>query len=299
MIRMSNVVKLLLSLSLGFFMFASCKKDRIVDKPLNEYKSVNDYFNSKKQQEQEFTIDSAGKAPIIGNQGTKIWPSKDRLMFANGDSVHWPYTVKLIELYSAKDMLYYQMPNVGGGNILTTCGEIRLRAYKDGQELVLRPSKTWSILMPSKNPLTDMKQFYGLDATSFTDWVANPAGDFVKTDTGYYADDQKLGWISCDKDASSASSVTVSFISFTDVLTNVGIFIYIPSKQSLIQVYNQISGKIPVGSDIKIIAIGINANDETYYYYKEMTLGQSDEKLDISLQSISKNDLEVKLDALK
>ena len=93
-----------LGLTISTILFSSCKKDRIEsqEKQINDYQSMNNYFDTKKQHEQEFIIDTAGTGPIVGNQGTKIYVSKDLLMFPNGDSVHWPYTVKLIELYTPK-----------------------------------------------------------------------------------------------------------------------------------------------------------------------------------------------------
>ncbi len=130
--------------------FVQCSKDRIEEKQqMNEYEPINNYFDNKKQDEQEFVVDTNGQGPIVGNQGTKIWAEKTKLMYPNGDSVYFPYTVKLVELYTPKDMIYYQMPTVASGSLLTTGGEVRIRAFKDGQELLLRPGNAWTIEMPN------------------------------------------------------------------------------------------------------------------------------------------------------
>jgi len=298
--RKLNFTKLLLSISLAVFVFVTCKKDRIVDKPLKEYKSLTEYLDSKKQKEQEFIIDTPGKCPIIGLQGTQICPSKSTIMFTDkADSITYPYKIKLVELYTPKDMIYYQLPSVGSGTILTTAGELRIRAYKDSSELILRPSKLWSIVsMPGKSTVDGMKQYYGTTTNNLTDWTTNPVGDFGKTDTSYFGLIQKLGWIACDKDASSANSVTITFASTSDNLANVGIFIYIPSTKTIMQIKNFVSDKIPSGDDIKILAFGQDASNDFYFYYKKMTLGQNNEILDISLTKTKESDLTAKLDAL-
>ena len=298
-IRKITISMLLAGLCCGFLLFVTCKKDRIEDKPLNEYKSLKEYLNSKKQQEQEFIIDTPGKCPIIGKLGTHICPSKSAIMFQDkSDSITYPYIIKLVELYSPKDIIYYQMPSVGGGSILTTAGEIRLRAFKDSSELLFRPSKSWSISMPSKATVDGMKQYYGVATDSSSNWTMNPVGDFGKNDTSYFALIQKLGWIACAKDASNASSVTISVASLTDNLANVGVFVYIPSTKTVLQIRNLVSEKIPTGLDVKVLAFAQNASNDLFYYYKELTLGQNNELLDISLKKISDADLIAKLDAL-
>src|ERR1035437_6313588 len=116
-------------LAVSSVVYYSCSKDRIQQRtPLNDYNSPNNYFDTKKQAERTFVIDTNGTGPIVGNQGTNIWMGKSCLMYPNGDSVYFPFTVKLVELYTPKDMIYYQMPTVASDTILETAGEIRLRA---------------------------------------------------------------------------------------------------------------------------------------------------------------------------
>jgi len=279
----------------------SCSKERIEqveETQLNEYESMNNYFDSKKQEEQEFVIDTSGSGPIVGNQGTKIWASKEKLMYPNGDSVHWPYTVKLIELYTAKDMIYYQMPNVSSGSLLTTCGEVRIRAFKDGQELVLRPSETWPVEIPCASPLSNMKIFYGQASTNFVDWTTTPASVFTNTSYGYIGEIATLGWVLCGKAASvSATTSNYSFTSSTDNLQNVSTFIYFPVVSCLMQVYNQSSGALPLGENIKIILMGINSSGQLFHYYSETQVGSSTQ-IDLTLTQISDPDLTAILDSL-
>jgi hypothetical protein len=275
-----------LSFLLCTTLFYGCSKDRIEeDDKLNEYSSVNTYLDSKKQEEQEFIIDSSGTGPIIGNQGTKIWMGKECLMFPNGDSVAWPFTVKLVELYTPKDMIYYQMPNVASGNILETDGEIRLRAFKNGTELALKPNPCLSIIeMPNPAPKNYMHVYYGFETAGYPDWTDNVASlgvtssltpAFSTTATSYLDSIAKLGWVNCGFQVGNGSGSILTFTSTTDELKNVGIFIYFPATKTVMQVYNTVSGLIPNGSNVKIVMIAINSGGQLYSFYQSQAVNSS------------------------
>ena len=183
----------------GIVLLSSCSKERIEEEEenqLTEYQSINSYYDTKKQDEQEFVIDTSGTGPIIGHEGAKIWVFKEKLMLANGDSVQWPYTVNLIELYPAKDMIYYQMPTLGSGVILNSHGEVKVTAYKDGAELVLRSGMTWTVEMPNSTPESGMSTHYGNESSSIVDWVNTLTGSFATSTYGYTGEIQTLCWVS-------------------------------------------------------------------------------------------------------
>lgn len=282
-------------------LFSNCSKDRVEPKDeeqLNEYNSMNDYYNTKKQDEQEFVIDTSGTEPIVGHEGTKIYPSKELLMYSTGDSVQWPYTVKLIELYPVKDMVYYQMPTVGGGNLLTSHGEVKITAFKNGEELVLRPNRTWPIEMPNASPEVGMKTYYGSQNSTFVDWVNNPTGVFASTSYGYATAMKKLGWLSCAKDPGfTASTVNYTFTSTTDNLTNVSKFIYFSDSKALMQVYGETSGDLPVGENAKILLIGIDGSNQLFNFYTEEVISSSN-TIEVTMTAISDADLTALLDSL-
>lgn len=269
----------------------SCSKDRIEPKTtMNAYSSPTPYLDSKKQQEQEFIIDTAGTGPIVGNQGTKIWTGKQCLQFPNGDSVTWPFTVKLVELYTPKDMIYYQMPTVAGGNILETDGEIRIRAFKNNTELELKPGGCYTqIEMPNTAPKNYMHIYYGLNNTDWTDNLAtfgitsSLSQLFSTTSYGYMAQIGKLGWINCGVDASSTPSSALTFASSVDDLTNVAIFIYIPSKKTVMQVgAGLVSDQIPNGTAVKIIALGLDGSGNLFSFDQNLTV-TANAQIDITL----------------
>ncbi len=270
----------------------SCSRQRVQDPALNTYNSPNSYLDSKKQQEQEFTITSdTSSSPIIGNQGSKIAGSRHCLMFPNGDTVALPWKVKLVELYTPKDMIYYQMPTVASGNILETDGEIRVRAFKNNTELVLKPGCSFYIEMPNAAPKNYMRVHYGFGSTNWTDNPAtlgvtsslNPV--FSTNSYGYLNQIAKLGWINCGVNASSSPSSALSFTSTVDDLTNVAIFIYIPAKKTVMQVSTSLtSDQIPNGTNVKVIALGVDGGGQLFSFDQNVTVN-SNMSISVTLSS--------------
>jgi len=262
----------------------SCKKDRIEppeEESLNEYSSVNQYMDSKKQQEQEFVINGQTNDTIVGNQGTKIYGGKNCLMDANGDTIDYPFSVHLVELYTPKDMIYWQMPTVASGNVLETDGEIRIRATENGQELFL--SCPYGFEMPNSSPNSNMTIFTGADNGSFVDW-SNTATAFTLTSYGYLGSTSSFGWLNADIQVGTGSGNTLTFTSQVDNLANVGIFIYIPASRTVMQVYNMTSGLIPNGSSVKIVMIAMDAGGNLFSYTESRTVNSS-ATIDMSLSS--------------
>lgn len=289
-------------------LFYSCSKDRIEERDeLNEYQSPNSYLDSKKQPEQDFLIDTNGTGPIVGNQGTLIWGSKNCLMLPNGDTIAFPFNVKLVELYTPKDMIYYRMPTVSSSIILETEGEIRLRAFKDGTELSLRPGCAYKVTMPNSAPQVDyMRVFYGFENGSIIDWTDNLGSLGItqlqnpvwETDSiGYTALIERLGWINCDRLAGTTSGATLTFTSEVDDLTNVAIFAYLPATKTVMQAYNQSLGIIPNGTLTKIVAIAQDSNGNLFSFYNELTVNNS-QSINIILNQTSDADLTALLDGL-
>ncbi|HIE15741.1 MAG TPA: hypothetical protein EYP69_02335 [Bacteroidales bacterium] len=297
-----NIKIPLITLVSFLILSSACSKKRIENNPeLKTYLPLSTYFNTKKQQEQIFEIDSTATTPIIGQQGTIIYQNADLFMYPNGDSVHYPYYIGLIELYTPKDMIYYQMPTYGSNHILTTGGEIHIRAYKDSTELVLRPGKFYITYFPTASPDSSMEIFHGTTTGQVVDWIQST--DFltlyVDSLANYYyrAYISSLGWINCDYFANySGNMTTLNFISTTDDLSNAGIFIYFTGLKSILQVTNQTSESIPEGSNVKIICIAIDSNMLPYYYYQETTIGSSVSDIEVTMSPTTDAELETLLD---
>ena len=292
---------------LGLVMiWSACSRDRI-EEDLNSYESPNTYLDSKKQDEQVFVIDSASAGPIIGNQGTAIWGGIDCLRLPNGDTIDYPFTVKLVELYSAKDMIYYQMPTVGQGIALASAGEIRIRAEKDGQSLSLAEPCAFKVSMPNPAPQQNyMSVFYGNENVSPVDWrtdlnfwgiTALQNGVFDVDTIGYTAYIEKLGWINADRSISSSTTRTITFDSDVDDLTNVAIFVYLPDTHTVLKAEDAVVAGIPNGVDAKIIAIAVNGSGTLFHYYDEIS-ASSNQTIMVEMSSITDANLTTILDGL-
>lgn len=296
------------SIVLSTVLIYGCKKDRIEPKSLKEYASPNEYLDSKKQEEQEFIIDNdTSSGPIIGNQGTKIYPTGSScLMHANGDTIALPFSIKLVELYTPKDMIYWQIPTVASGSPLATEGEVRVRACKDGTELVLGSGCNYQVKMPSAAPQNNMDVYYGFDDPPTTNWTNDlsslgvtpvSSGTFTVEGNFHVANIDKSGWVNCASGVVGIDFHQLTFSSTTDDLTNVALFIYMPATKTVMQVFNSVSGYIPEGTEVEIIAIGVDGSGKLFNYNKTLTVN-ADETLDITLAEISDANLTSLLDNL-
>lgn len=310
-IKVSSVLLFTLSI-ITSFIISSCSKDRIQPKSLKSYdaQATNNYLDSKKQAEQEFIIDTSGTGPIIGNQGTTISGAKNCLMDSNGDTVAYPFIVKLVELYTPKDMIYAQMPTVASDSIMETDGEIRVRAFKNATELSLMPGCDFAITMPNAAPKNYMRVFYGFNTSTYTNWTDVPASLGVTTSvspvfstnaTSYLAQIAKLGWVNCGYKRGGSTNYNLTFVSATDDLTGVAIFVYFPStnpaRHGVMQVYNTVSGAIPNGSDVKIIAIASDSGGQLYSFTRTLTVNAS-QNIDVTMATTSDADLTTLLSSL-
>jgi len=276
-----------------------CKKDRIEvpeeeEEELNEYESVNDYLDSKKQEEQTFEITGPSNDTIVGNQGTRIYGMKSCLRDANGDTIDYPFNVHLVELYTPKDMIYWQMPTIANGNILETDGEVRIRSTKDGEDLGL--DCPFSFEMPNSAPDADITIFKGNDNGNFVDWT-NTSNSFTITSYGYLGTTNSFGWLGAHKQIGNGAGSTITFDSEVDNLTNVGIFIYIPASKTVMQVYNLTSGVIADGTIVKIVLMAKDASGQLFSYTDIKTMNGST-TMTVSLTETTDTDLTNYLDAL-
>lgn len=284
--------------------FLSCSKKRIEnDKTLDSYTSTNQYLDSRKQQEQIYEDNGQGSGPIIGQQGTELYVSADIFMYPNGDSVDYPYSIGLIELYKPKDMIYYQMPTYGSNHILFSGGEIHVRAFKDTTDLVLRPGRYYRTMFPADSINSSMKVFHGTETNGIVDWIQStdyiqPVQDSLGINYYFNTYASAIGWINCDYFASySGVMAPVSFTSTTDDLSGVAIFIYFPDINSVMQVYNMTSASIPVGYSVKIICIGADNNMVPFYFYSTLTTSSSN-SVDVEMQQTTDADLDALLSGL-
>jgi len=176
---------------------AACSKDRIKHP---SFEPMDEFFDANKVAEQEFIItneDSSG--PIIGNQGSKIHVSKRLFKYSDrADDVDFPYIIKLVELYKYKDVILHQFPTPHTSGALNNGGEIRIRAFKETEELVLKPSNSFLSVFSSTVSEQNMNPFQGTVTSDdkFSAWNAASDGSTVVVSSNEYAYTSFLmGWI--------------------------------------------------------------------------------------------------------
>ncbi|MBN4052218.1 MAG: hypothetical protein COC01_07830 [Bacteroidetes bacterium] len=289
----------------------SCKKDRFEEEEKDTYSSMDDFYNENKQEEQVFLIDSGDTAgPIIGKEGTKLYVGKDLFMYSSGADIDWPYTIKLIELYPIKDMLFYEQPTIGSGTILESAAEIRVRAFKGTDELVLKPGKAYYMELDSMASLeTSMEVYYGFTNGSILDWsndltsinssITTDSLSSVTTGTDFYTMTvAQMDWVDCAKAYSSSNpNTTIAFTAEGNGTEFIDIFISFKDVKSLMQVYSMTSGNIPTGTNVTVVAMAKN-QDNAYVVHNEDIIMTSGRTIALDMQVTTESALLTILDGL-
>jgi hypothetical protein len=280
-----------IALLFGSILFPSCTKERTqaqtpaTTPPPLGYTQSNTFYSQNQQQEQVFTVDSPGTGPIIGNMGTKLYPYANIFMFPNGANVTYPFTLKLIEVYPVKDIILSNMPTIAGGKILDSKAEIRARAFKGTTELVLRPGRKFNMETATRtNMLTGMIDFYGFPGSNFTDWTGtvstldptiNPDTLSLVTNftSSYSMNIARMGWVACAKlDNNTATTTSISFTASGNNPQNIDVFLVFQNIPCVMKAYNLTSGQIPIGTQLTMIAIANDANNNLVYDKQSITV---------------------------
>jgi hypothetical protein len=286
--------------------FTRCSKDRLATKPvLNLYSSPDKFQNANKQPEETDTIKKGGTCPLTCRKGTTICIDSSLFNNAGGTAASYPFLLKVIELYSPKDMILYNMHSMAGSKALSTAAEIRMRAFaiNGKDEYMVQPSKVCSIgtkAMPSTDP--SMQIYYGVTLASPTDWTptstSGASGTMAVKSTTYQLLVPQTGWYNVAHPASySGGSSTITFTSDKDDLTNVAKFIYFDKIKSLMRVNGTTSGDAPIGEHAIVICFAADASGKMFYYRQTLTIGSSN-TIAVTMQAISEADLLAFLGAL-
>ncbi len=281
---------LIMICSLLMVLFA-CTKQRAPMKVSGpDYASPATFYTTYQQKVQTFTVDSPGTGPIIGAQGTRLSGDASVFMFPGGQSVHYPFTLQLIEVYTGKDMILSNLPSVAGGQLLQTMGEISINAYKGSQLLVLRPGKKYFMELDTNTSLyAGMSVYYGFPNGSYNDWTNNVTtlNSSIHPDTlsavinypyFYALNIARMGWVSCAEIVPDGSPATISFTSSGTNTQNINVFLVFKNTHSVMQVYNLKSGQVPVGDSLTVVALSRDSNSGNTMVYDiqpiKVTTGQ-------------------------
>lgn len=266
-------------------------------------------FDKLGTQPEKKTIKNDNDLPFVGKQGTRVWLYTRDLKLPDGGAVTYPFDIEVLELFTPKDMILHQMPTVSNGRLLTTAGEILIKAYKDGKELSISRLNSTTINVPAKSGRIDgfMDLFYGEETKAgFVNWVQadtsrspNSTGGTIFGERDMYTIfPSRIGWINCDKFyAFTEAKTPITFTSESPALEKILIFLYFPDLQSVMQVYGGVSGQVPVGRNVKIVAYAITEEEKYYSFFLEAAV-QDKQKIEIKLNPTTKEALIKYLDTL-
>lgn len=311
---------------LGIFAISmySCSKDRLIPVEVEAVTEEANPFKDKvfentrnlpllvklASKAEKIRVNNSNELPIITKKGTKIWLYEWNVRSQQNGSVTYPLDIEIIELYTLKDMLLHQKPTVSFNRMLVTGGAIYLNVSKNGTNLNVSTQNPPNISVPAKNPDENMWLFYEAmnNQDNFT-WAEAPR-DTIRNDTikkiqpifvgrgTYELFPQRFGWINCDKFYNYAGEKTnVNFVSPKLGLENMIIFMLFPNINSVIQVYNGKSLEVPVGEEVKIVALAQTKDGEIFAFFKDIKV-EKQQTVEIELKSYTEKDVLTALDKL-
>lgn len=278
----------------------SCKKDRV---PQDDYQDMDSFYSDNEEEEQEITVDSgSGPCDIVAKKGTHFCVTRDMLRDANGNDIpDYPFQIKVVELYSIKDMILSRRPSTSGTNILETSAEIKMRPFKNGNEAFLKSGRTyWMQTAALPSTVNNMNVYYGITSSSTNDWTiaTDTLSTAVNSATTYDVTPSQTGYVSAAKVHSSTASYTpITFTVAGSNTQNIQIFISFTSCKSVMRVSNLVSAPIPVGETVTFIAFAKKQTNDFVMEQQTITVA-SGQTINLNMQVVTEPALLAALAAL-
>ncbi|HXC04960.1 MAG TPA: hypothetical protein VNZ86_09425 [Bacteroidia bacterium] len=298
-IRFNGVAGIRLSAVIATFLVSalflpSCKKDRAPSPtpppatpptvPVLGYTAPTTFYNTYKQPVQVFQVDSPGTGPIVGAMGTKLYPTDNIFMYPSGQNVYYPFTLQLIEEYPVKDIILSNMPTVAGGRIMQAKPVISARAFKGTTELVLKPGKKLNMQTATiSNMLTGNSVYYGFPSGTINDWTSNVTtldptithdtlSSVTNVGSTYSMNIARMGWVTPGQLFTAGSTTSITFTCTGNTPQNINVFLIFNNDNSVMQVYSLVSGQVPIGTSLTMVAIAYDANNKLVYDKQSLTV---------------------------
>jgi len=287
----------------------ACKKDRV---PQDDYQSMDSFYSDNQEEEQELQVDSGsgGDCFVTAKKGTRICVTRDMLRDAGGSDIpSYPFQLKVIELYSIKDMVLRKEPSTAGTAILETSAEIKVRPFKDGNEAFLKDGRAY-LMETDTLPVINSSSisYYGFDNNGVGDWTnvlsniipgfVDSLSSVVATPAYYVLTPANTGYVSAALQHQSAAQYTPVTISVTGTNTqNIEIYISFSGFKSVMKVTNLVSAPVPVGEVIKFVAFGRKQTNDYVIHQQTLTVVPG-QQITLNMQVTSEAGILAALDAL-
>jgi hypothetical protein len=288
-----NLVLTSLSILAVTLIFNACKKDRI---PQDDYQNMDSFYDANKEAEQEYVIDTPGTCPLTCLHGTRICVAADMFQLSNGTPISYPFILKVVELYNIKDMLLWRLPSVTGSSVLETSAAIRVRAIKDGNELMLKPGRAYYMETANLSSVNNSMSVY---FSSGGDWsLATDTISSVNDTASYYRlTPGNMGFVCAARAHSSSSTTTVTLDVPGTNTQNIQSYISFTGFKGLVCIQNLSSGPIPVGEQVKFVAFGKKQTNDFVLDERTFTIS-ANQQISLSMQVVSESNLLAALAAL-
>ncbi|MEI7594564.1 MAG: hypothetical protein WCK02_02370 [Bacteroidota bacterium] len=272
-------------LAIALFAIVACEKERIVEQEEDtEFTSLEDFYNENQPEEQSFIIDSTGNDSVVGKEGTHIWGIPNTIfMYKNThQDITYPYVLKLIEAYSIKNMIFSKLPTVAQDSMINSDGELKVTAFKNNEELMIKENLFYQMMAPNANPDNNKDVYYGFTNGSTTDWNKNILQtDYIFTQDntnittiqpGYLLAISKLGWLNIAKPINPAQKTDISFTA-AGVNTNLlDVFVILPNQHSFKKASNMVASNMPIGEQVKVFSMGKDTSGKMHYFCQSYTI---------------------------
>jgi hypothetical protein len=311
----SILLKLCFSVTI-LFTVLSCSQNRITPSDVKgtgtekivDFNVVYNYnvMESLLKTQQKYTVNSITDLPIKTKKGTSLWIYDYNLKTANGQVVKYPFDVDIIELYTLKDMVLYNKPTMSGDLLLSTAGAIYINPSQN--QVALKIGEFPRFDMPTAQTDPNMTIFYEImtDNERRT-WRKSDfretnnkqqEGIFFTNKQAYQIFPSQYGWINCDKFYNFlGEKVKIEFKSTYPEIKNMMIFMVMPRISSVMGVYSGMSGEIPAGETVKIVAVAKSTEGEFYSYFTEI-ISEKNKIVELKLTETTEAEFLGKLDKI-
>ncbi len=305
-------------------LLVSCSKDRSIkltpkEAPALQFstEATNVLLQKITEKQQVFTIDENNYQVIKGKYGTRIGMYTQSFYNKNGTRITPPFQFELLEMFSAKDIILNGKSTASRGKILTTGGQIFIKATKNGQEIF--SAQNLDINIPANKIDPNMRLFYGDEPANGTfDWIPVECNTIVIQDPkpqerdscsfnssfsigekgGYSIFGPKMGWINCDYFYKYTGAKTkIKLNSTTPKITEIVSFLYFYDIKSVIRVFGGLSLEVPIGQKANLICFASTTDGKIFTMFKDIE-AKPDETIEIKLEESKEAKLLAYLDNL-
>ena len=270
-----------------------------------------DFFAENGAPTQIFTLDASAGGVIIGLEGTKITFPANAFQNANGALVTGSVSVSLREIYKKSDMILSNVTTIDGdGLALNSGGMFFLKVNQGVDELFMANGKNYTAEMPSTNPDPAMSAYVGMtDVARGLFWIEADSAwggnsynaSLVVTASYYLWSSNYFGWANGDYVFGNGSYIKLT-MNGTDDQMEYGTAAFLVFKNNgIIKPYPALNGFdypfVPVDSAVTLVAVGLKDN-VLYNAIVPITLGDSDQTMNFTLQPTTMDAFKTAIDAL-